>query len=185
MLKTWGLLSSLGPLERDNSPQVEPPTAWERSSGLGTGLEANPHAMGGASSQPEIGLAEVMRRDVISLEAGDSVASALRLMRLVRVRVLPVVDEGVLVGVLAARDLLYLALRRVLEDEGPCLETTPIREVMDQAAAVLDLDATLPRAARLLCEQRRGCVPVVDAAGRGRLVGLVTETDLLRRAYRA
>lgn len=173
------------PAARGNFTQIETPEAWKWRCGLGTGLEANAHAMSGATSRPETGLAEVMRRDFISLEAGDSVASALRLMRLVRVRVLPVVDEGVLVGVLAARDLLYLALRRVLEDEGPRLETTPIREVMDEAAAVLDLDATLPRAARVLCEQRRGCVPVVDAAGRGRLVGLVTETDLLRRAYRA
>lgn len=52
-------------------------------------------------------------------------------------------------------------------------------DVMTAGAATVSGDATIADAARLMLQHRLSGLPVVDAAGR--LVGMITETDVLRR----
>jgi CBS domain-containing protein len=60
------------------------------------------------------------------------------------------------------------------------LRGVAVKEVMSEPVVTVAPDASVRDAARLMLERRIGCLPVVDA---GVLVGLVTETDLLRSAY--
>jgi CBS domain-containing protein len=53
-----------------------------------------------------------------------------------------------------------------------------VREVMTSPAMTLHPDATLADAAASMVERRTGSVVVVDPADSGRVVGIVTETDL-------
>jgi CBS domain-containing protein len=54
------------------------------------------------------------------------------------------------------------------------------RDIMTRRVIVVESDATVMRAARLMLQNRISGLPVIDAAGS--LVGIVTEGDFLRRA---
>ena len=131
---------------------------------------------------------DVMRRDFISISRRESLLEALQLMRLARLRHLTIESEGLLVGILSYRDLQDELLARL--GPGASLQGTLAPA---QAAAVEHLsgspysiapDATLAEAAARLERLRVGCLPVVELGEQGlRLVGLLTEMDLLRAAY--
>jgi acetoin utilization protein AcuB len=58
------------------------------------------------------------------------------------------------------------------------LQGVEIRRVMSSPAITVGADAPVELAARMMAERKIGCLPVLDPDGR--LVGLVTETDVLR-----
>jgi CBS domain-containing protein len=130
-----------------------------------------------------------MRRNFITLAPRDSLLDAFQLMRLARLRVLPVVRDGVLVGVLGFGDVLRAVLdelRAAATPARPALQSIPVERLMTAAAETLGPDASLVEAAGRLCRTATGCVPVVEAARTGpRLLGLVVESDLLRAAFGA
>lgn len=121
---------------------------------------------------------------LITIDADDSIDKALVLMQEHGIRHLPVVrDGGVLIGMLSDRDLLEAVggmpanERHVPDPDGPIVGPRRVREVMSIPALALGPDEPFERAARLMLEKRFNAVPV--SAG-GRVLGIVTETDLLR-----
>lgn len=133
-------------------------------------------------------VSDLMRRRFIALEPSDSVEHAGELMDLARVRVLPVVEEGRLRGVLSRRELLAMELASALQARAGrawrALRLQSIGDCVGEVASVTP-DAPLDEAARRILQGDAGFVPVVDADGAGaRLVGVLTESDLLREAFR-
>jgi CBS domain-containing protein len=64
------------------------------------------------------------------------------------------------------------------------LRGIPIAEVMQRNPYTADLNTTLGDAARRMLRLKIGCLPVVRRGPDGeQLVGLITESDLLRAAY--
>jgi CBS domain-containing protein len=124
-----------------------------------------------------------MRRRFIAVAPEDPLLDVCRLMQLARVRLLPVVRDGVLVGVVNFRDLARALLARgeqALADD----PTAPIATLMVPRFESVRPDAGLETAARSLCAREEGCVPVVEPGALGlRLIGLVTEHDLLEASY--
>jgi CBS domain-containing protein len=57
------------------------------------------------------------------------------------------------------------------------MKSMPVTRVMSAPVITVDADAPLEQAAQLMLERKLGALPVMD---NGRLVGIVTETDLLR-----
>jgi CBS domain-containing protein len=100
------------------------------------------------------------------------------------IRHLPVVDGGQVVGVLSQRDLLQGAVAHALGygsvSRSRILRTIPVKEVMSEPPVTVEPDTPVREAARLMVARKIGCLPVVDG---GRLVGLVTETDVVRHAF--
>jgi acetoin utilization protein AcuB len=102
-----------------------------------------------------------------------------------RVRHLPVVTRsGALCGVVTDRDLRhYLFEPDVFRQVGAVsvetlLKGVPVSRVMSSPVITVEADAPLEKAASVMRDEGVGSLPVVD---KGRLVGIVTETDLLRR----
>jgi CBS domain-containing protein len=62
------------------------------------------------------------------------------------------------------------------------LKVVPVSDVMSSPVLSVESDAELLEAARVMLEDKVGSLPVVE---QGRLVGIVTETDLLRQICRA
>jgi len=126
-----------------------------------------------------------MQREFASVRSDERLDFVDDVMALGRVRHLPVVDDGKLVGVVSQRDLLAASLSRALDFDGQerrtFLRSVDVREVMSPRPITVAPGATLEEAAQLLLRHRIGCLPVVGPAGEA--VGLVTETDLLRAAY--
>jgi CBS domain-containing membrane protein len=130
----------------------------------------------------------LMRANFVSASPQDSLLEADRIMRLARIRHLPVVEKGILVGLLSHRDVLAASISQ-LERCDPAerlehLRRIPIGQVMQRDLATGTETTTFADAARRMLRLKIGCLPVVRAGPGGpRLVGLLTESDLLRAAY--
>jgi CBS domain-containing protein len=124
---------------------------------------------------------DIMQTSFVTVSAGDTLSTVEDIMTLGGVRHMPVVRRGVLVGVVSERDLLRASLSNLTafrhEERRAFLLVVEITRVMSAPPIVIAPDAEIERAARLLAEKRIGCLPVVDE---GKLIGLVTETDVLR-----
>ena len=126
----------------------------------------------------------VMHRSFIALEPSETLVEAELLMRMARVRALPVALDGVLVGVLSYRALVeWLVVRSAHEAVGRASpRETRVDALMEESPSRLTPGARLDEAAARLVDRDDGCVPVVEELS-DRVVGVLTEMDLLRAAY--
>jgi CBS domain-containing protein len=128
---------------------------------------------------------DLMRRDVVTLEAADTLDLAEGIMRLGRIRHLPVVSGDRVVGILSQRDLFRAAVSSLLQLRGDAerewLATIPVKAVMTPQVFTVAPSVSLRAAVRLMIEKRIGCLPVVED---GRLVGLLSESDCLTHLAR-
>lgn len=124
---------------------------------------------------------ELMTTDVTTVGRNDELTIADDIMKMKRFRHLPVVEEGRLVGILTQRDLFHAALSTALnfgeKAQKEFLKTVVVKEVMTEEVLTIDPGADVKEAARRMIEHKIGCLPVVE---NGKLVGIVSETDLLR-----
>ena len=129
-------------------------------------------------------VSELMQAEVATLTVHDRLDLAEDVMRLGRVRHMPVLDGTKLVGIVSSRDLLAASLSRVLDFEATqrrtFLRSVEVAEVMSQDLITVERDATLREVAALMLRHKIGCVPVVKADKT--FLGLVTETDLIKAA---
>jgi CBS domain-containing protein len=127
----------------------------------------------------------VMQRDPVCVEPEARLDFVDDIMNLGRVRHMPVVSDGALVGVVSHRDLLAASLTKVLDFDKEARRTfmrsVEVSEAMTRNPLAIAPSAKLREAAKILLKRKIGCLPVVDAERR--VVGLLTETDLLRAAY--
>jgi acetoin utilization protein AcuB len=102
------------------------------------------------------------------------------LLREKKIRHLPVVDKkGKLIGVLARTDLLHASPSRATTlsvfEMNFLLANLHVQEVMSTPPVTVSEDAPLEEAARVMVQEKIGCLPVMRD---GELVGLITETDI-------
>ena len=112
---------------------------------------------------------DIMVRDLVTVGPEEPARRAYQLMRDGRFRHLPVLKDGRLVGVLSDRDLRPVLL-------SPGLAQAAVQELMSEDLATVTPDSPIEDAASLLVVKKIGCLPVIED---GRVVGIVTETDLL------
>lgn len=125
-----------------------------------------------------------MSAPVVSVSPTDTVAFAEELMRVERVRHLPVVDGDVLVGLLSHRDVLWASISSLShpseEDDRDLLRRAEVSRVMRGIVETVHADTGVERAAEIMLAQQIGCLPVIDE--RHHLVGIVTSADFVRLA---
>jgi len=124
---------------------------------------------------------DIMGKKLVTISVSERLSTVEDIMTLGHVRHMPVVQGGKLVGVVSERDLLRASLSVLSEHRGPerraFLHVVEIARVMSAPPIVIGPDATIDEAALVMAEKKIGCLPVVE---RDRLVGMVTETDVLR-----
>lgn len=121
-----------------------------------------------------------MTRDPLVVSPDQPLADALRLTRARRIRHLPVVDGGVLVGIVSDRDVRLAMPSPLTEPDAErvaFLDRTPVRAVMQGEPVTIGPYDTVEDAAKEMRRRRIGAIPVVDAEGR--LVGILSESDVL------
>ncbi|MBM4295842.1 MAG: CBS domain-containing protein [Deltaproteobacteria bacterium] len=123
---------------------------------------------------------DIMTKEVATLDINDELSLANDIMRLGRIRHLPVVDGTRLAGIISERDLFRSSLAQALgygtKATRDIMKTLRIKDVMVAAVVTVLPDARLCDAVRLMLQKKIGCLPVVED---NRLVGLITETDIL------
>ncbi|MCU0303279.1 MAG: CBS domain-containing protein [Thermoanaerobaculales bacterium] len=131
-------------------------------------------------------VAEIMSTEVITLIEDETLAHAKSCMDRGRVRHLPVVQDGRLVGLVTHRDLLAASFSIFAEvgstEQRRIFTRIPVAEAMHRDVVTIDPETSVADAARILLDNKYGCLPVVD--GNGVLVGIVTEADFLRLTVR-
>ncbi len=125
-------------------------------------------------------LSEIMTRDPVCVSSRDTLRTAVDRLRRRKCRRLPVVDDGKLVGIISDRDVRLalnspFIMRERSQDEA-LLDRVLVAEIMTPDPVCLSPEASVIDAARLIHDRRFGGVPIVDE---GRLVGIVTETDVM------
>lgn len=120
---------------------------------------------------------DLMTRDVVTLKETQNLAKADELLRLHRIRHLPVVRQHKLVGLITHRDLLKAAaIRGVDPSEMPMWAA----DIMTREVSTVRPDTSLRDAVKLMLQHKYGCLPVVDDSDT--LLGILTEADLVRYA---
>ncbi len=125
---------------------------------------------------------ERMSTHPITIEPDTSVTEALSFMRQNRVRRLPVIDRhGNLLGIVSEKDLLYAspspATSLSVYEIGYLLSKLKVKEIMTREVITVCPDCPIEEAARIMVDHKIGGLPVVED---GRLVGIITETDLFK-----
>ena len=126
---------------------------------------------------------EFMSSALITITNSASLHDAQRLMRAHRCCHLPVVDEdGRLVGLLSARDVLYSALSHdrsiSIWELHRLFSKVRVCEIMTDKVMITTPDASIEDAARRMAQNQIGCLPVIDQELRA--VGIITLVDVLR-----
>ena len=134
-------------------------------------------------------VSDLMSQDVATVGVADSCQEAVARMVRQKIRHLPVVErDGRLVGVVTDRDLRHRLFEpRVMKEIGTVsvdqiLKTVPVKDIMSAPVVTVGPQDELETAARVMLEDKVGSLPVVE---NGRVVGIITETDLLRQIVRA
>jgi len=122
-----------------------------------------------------------MTADPSTLGPYEPLLQAVLMTRSLSIRHIPIVHEGVLVGLITDRDLGRASpsiLGRTSEEEyNKVFQDNTIQRVMVKNPISVSPDTLLGDAVRTLQENKWGCVPVTED---GKLVGILTITDVLR-----
>ena len=115
---------------------------------------------------------EVMTPAPFTVDEKEKLHRAHAMMRKHRIRHIPVVREGELVGILSERDALLVESVIGAEND---LEV--VSDAMTPAVYTTTADAKLRDVARVMAAEKYGCAVVMQGA---RVAGIFTATDALR-----
>jgi CBS domain-containing protein len=125
---------------------------------------------------------DLMTSDVVTLERNEKLVVADDVMRLGRIRHLPIVDEdGGLAGIVSQRDLFHSGLMKALgygsHAQHNVLDMLVVKEAMKTDVVTIGPDTPLVDAAKLMFEHKIGCLVVIDG---GKIAGILTEGDFVK-----
>jgi len=129
---------------------------------------------------------DVMTKNPITVDSETLVIDAQRIMKENNIRRLPVVDKGNLVGIVTQHDLLQAspspATSLSIHELNYLLAKMKVKEVMKKNPFTLTPDTPFEEALRIGQDKKIGSFPVMD---KGKLVGIITESDTVRFLTRA
>ncbi len=123
-----------------------------------------------------------MSAKVVTVNANDSMQHAINLLMENDISMMPVLEDGQLVGVVTDRDLkraspsdaVMLDIQRILY----LLSKLEVGAIMSRYPITLSMDLTVEEAAEILLKNKISGAPVVDASGR--ITGIITKSDLFK-----
>jgi len=123
-----------------------------------------------------------MNKNVVTLDVNDTIQHAIDLMTEHDFSMMPVVDEGRLVGVVTDRDIKaaspsdasLLDIQRVLSH----MSRLEVAAIMSRYPITVHLDVTIEEAAETLLQHKISGAPVVD--DESRIKGIITKNELFK-----
>lgn len=148
----------------------------EKQRPLNTGADTAPRATG----WPTVCIGDVMSTTVICIDSLTTIPEAHQLMKERRIRRLPVIDDGQLVGIVTLGDIRGALPSEVTtlnrSEQTYLMNQVKVSRVMQTNVLTVTPEMTLVEAARLMVKCKIGGLPVVNAEGKVR--GMVTESDI-------
>jgi acetoin utilization protein AcuB len=122
-----------------------------------------------------------MSRPVITVSPDAPINEVLAMFKKDHIRRAPVVKEGKLVGIVSQTDLLNASPSPVttlsIWEMNYLLSKVKVSRVMSRKVITVNVDTPIEEAARVMADKKFGGLPVMN---NGRLVGMITETDLFK-----
>ncbi len=123
-----------------------------------------------------------MTQNPVTISHDISIFDAMEVMRISKVRRLPVLNGGQLVGIVTDRDLNTAAPSPVTTlskyEASYLLTKLKVSEIMTKKLFTVKASATIEEAALLMYKNKIGGLPVLDE--QDKLVGIITETDIFK-----
>lgn len=130
----------------------------------------------------DIRIKDYMSSEVITIDPETSLLEAHRLMGINRIRILPVMLDNKLVGLVTRTDLMAADPARFVGKGHQVIawmiENEKVNKIMSTKLTTIGKEESILRAAELMLNNKIHSLPVMNAGGE--LVGLLTETDLFR-----
>ena len=114
----------------------------------------------------------LMTPQPLTIGRRETLMTAHRLMNAHRIRHLPVLEHGELIGMVSQRDLYFLETLR-----GVDLDKDVVEDAMKTDTYAVGPDDAIGDVAKHMARHRYGCAVVVE---RGKVAGIFTATDALR-----
>ena len=118
-------------------------------------------------------VSDIMTNKVITVDASATVFETVSKMVRSGVGCIVVVEEGAVVGIVTKGDVLK---RGTLKGIDP--KSTPVKKVMSRKIVTIGKDASVEEASHLMSEKKVSKLPVLEV---GKLIGIITSTDIIRR----
>lgn len=123
-----------------------------------------------------------MTQPVITIDKLDTIGHANQLMSKNQIRMLPVLFEGSLVGIITDRDLKKASVSANTGIEPPKMAYLNTRvkvgAIMSKEVITVNPDTTVDEVAKILLQKKISGVPVLDE--KGELVGIITQIDVFK-----
>ena len=118
---------------------------------------------------------DVMVADVLTIESSASLLEAAEQMRDANIGMLPVMEDGVLRGIVTDRDMVVRGMSRDVR-----ASEARVAEYLSEPPRYAEPDWTVEEAMAEMAQQHVGRLPVVDDDGQ--IIGVVTLSSLALRA---
>jgi len=128
-----------------------------------------------AQGRSDCNVRDIMVKEVVTIEPSASLTDAARAMEDANIGMLPVVQDGKVLGVITDRDIV---VRAVAREADPA--STAVGDCLSINAIVAHPDWTPERAMQTMAQAQVGRLPVLD--DEDRLVGVVTLSSMAFRA---
>lgn len=129
-----------------------------------------------------IRVADVMEPDLITVDIADSLVDVMAIFNEIKIRHIPVVAGGSLVGMISHTDVLKVdeVNKIVVEKVSVSDRNIPeveLRKVMAKNPVSIDKNRSLREAIEIFAKEQFHALPVTSD---GNLVGMLTTTDVMR-----
>jgi len=114
-----------------------------------------------------------MRKGVVTLPQGESVASAAKVLKKNNIGSVIVLHKNEPVGILTERDCVFKVIA-----SGKDPKKVKLKEVMSSPLKAVGPEVDVEEAARMLRDEKIKRLPVVN--DKGRLIGILSETDMTK-----
>lgn len=123
-----------------------------------------------------------MSKQVVTIDVDDSMSQALSALKKHKVRMLPVVKKGKLVGVVSDTDLKRASASDAtsldMHEMLYLLSKIKIKDIMSKHPITVPADYTVEEAAEVLLKKKISGVPVLGKGGE--IVGIITRDDIFK-----
>lgn len=137
----------------------------------------------GPRMKKNVGVDHVMSKDLVTIHPGEPLSRVRELFTEHSLHHLPVVSGDQLVGIISWTDLMRLSFGDAFGEDDRAVDAVldhslTLEGAMTKDPVTIDVNAGVHEAAKILAEKDFHALPVVKDGGR--LVGIVTTSDLLK-----
>lgn len=131
--------------------------------------------------KPLVPVAQIMTRNVIKLNIGDSLTKAEQLFKEHKIRHIPVTSGSKVVGIISSADLLKVSLADFSDDDSTTTSTLynmfSLEQVMTKNVITVLSYTSIKEVSEIFISNEFRALPVLYD---DKLVGIVTTTDVIR-----